>query len=104
MIDPDVLLVTDANASYRYFARELGISHQAVNLNAGIRVRGAIHVQNVNAYHCRFREWLEHFHGVATHYLPNYLGWRWILDTKRVHSPEALLRAAVGSFPHLAVT
>lgn len=104
VIDPDVLLVTDANASYRYFARELGISHQAVNLNAGIRVRGAIHVQNVNAYHSRFREWLEHFHGVATHYLPNYLGWRWILDAKRVHSPEALLRAAVGTFPHLAVT
>jgi hypothetical protein len=43
------LLVTDAHAAYRAFAREAGITHEAVNLRAGIRVRGAIHVQNVNA-------------------------------------------------------
>jgi hypothetical protein len=30
-----------------------------------IRVRGAAHVQNVNAYHRRLREWLRPFHGVA---------------------------------------
>lgn len=94
----DVLLVSDANAAYRYFAREAGISHQSVNLRAGERVRGAIHVQNVNAYHSRFREWLHRFHGVATHYLPNYLGWRWAIDCSRVNSPDALLRSALGVF------
>ena len=82
----------------RYFARETGISHQAVNLRAGERVRGAVHVQNVNAYHRRFREWLAGFHGVATRYLPNYLGWRWALDGNRLDSPDALLRAAIGIF------
>lgn len=95
-LDPDVLLVTDANAAYRYFAREAGIAHEAVNLRAGIRVRGAIHVQNVNAYHSRFREWLSRFHGVATRYLPNYLGWRWALDAQRINSPDALLSTALG--------
>jgi hypothetical protein len=55
VLDHDVLLVTDANAAYRYFAREAGISHEFVNLKAGVRVRGAIHVQNVNAYHSRFK-------------------------------------------------
>lgn len=104
VIDKDTLLVTDSNASYRYFAREAGITHQSINLRAGIRVRGALHVQNVNAYHSRFREWLDRFHGVATHYLPNYLGWRWVLDAKRIASPEALLKATIGAFPHLAVT
>jgi hypothetical protein len=104
VIDKDTLLVTDSNAAYRYFAREAGITHQSINLRAGIRVRGALHVQNVNAYHSRFREWLDRFHGVATHYLPNYLGWRWVLDAKRIASPEALLKATIGSFPHLAVT
>jgi transposase-like protein len=104
VIDKDTLLVSDANASYRYFAREAGITHQAVNLRAGVRVRGALHVQNVNAYHSRFRCWIERFHGVATHYLPNYLGWRWVLDAKRIVSPEALLKATIGAFPHLAVT
>jgi transposase-like protein len=94
----DVLLVSDSNAAYRYFAAEAGISHETVNLRAGIRVKGAIHVQNVNAYHRRFREWLSRFHGVATHYLPNYLGWRWALDAQRINSPETLLKAAIGIF------
>lgn len=98
VLDKDVLLVSDSNAAYRFFARETGISHQAVNLRAGERVRGAVHVQNVNAYHRRFREWLARFHGVATRYLPNYLGWRWALDGNRLDSPDALLRAAIGIF------
>jgi ISXO2-like transposase domain len=34
------------------------------------------HLNNVNAYHGRSKEWLRHFHGVATKTLPNYLGWR----------------------------
>jgi hypothetical protein len=38
------------------------------------------------------------FHGVATHYLPNYLGWRWALDAHRIDSPETLLKAAIGVF------
>lgn len=104
VIDKDVLLVTDSNASYRYFARDTGVSHKAINLSAGVRVRGAIHIQNVNAYHSRFREWMTRFHGVASHYLTNYLGWRWVLDAKRVRSPEALLRSAVGAFPHFSGT
>lgn len=103
-IDKDVLLVTDGHPAYRAFAREAGISHQAVNLRAGIRVQGAAHVQNVNAYHSRLRQWLRPFHGVATRYLPNYLGWRWILDARRIRSPETLLKATLGAFPHLMVT
>jgi transposase-like protein len=104
VIDKDVLLVTDGHAAYRAFAREAGISHEAVNLRAGIRVRGAAHVQNVNAYHSRFRGWLSIFHGVASRYLPNYLGWRWILDAGRIRSPETLLKATLGAFPHLTMT
>ncbi|MBZ2206128.1 IS1595 family transposase [Massilia soli] len=100
----DTLLVSDGNASYRYFARDAGISHEAVNIRQGVRVRGAIHVQNVNAYHSRFREWMSRFHGVATHYLPNYLGWRWAVDAQRIDTPAAMLMAALGVFPHLAGT
>jgi transposase-like protein len=97
-LQPDVLLVTDAHAAYRAFAREAGITHEAVNLQAGIRVRGAIHVQNVNAYHSRLRGWLQPFRGVASRYLGNYLGWRWALDGGRIKTPDALLRAALGVF------
>lgn len=100
----DVLLVSDANASYRYFAREAGISHEAVNLSAGLRINGAFHVQNVNAYHSRLQQWMERFHGVATHYLLNYLGWRRALDTRRLPSPQTMLLAAIGAFPQATVT
>jgi hypothetical protein len=49
VLDEDVLLVSDANAAYRNFAGDIGVSHESVNLCSGIRVNGAIHVQNVNA-------------------------------------------------------
>ena len=35
-----------------------------------------LHINNVNAYHGRLKEWLRPFHGVATKYLHRYLGWR----------------------------
>ena len=98
-LDPQALLVSDANAAYRAFAGKHRIAHQAVNLRAGQRVRlsaaGVIHVQNVNAYHQRFRQWLAPFRGVASRYLPNYLGWRWALDMGRIATVEQLFSIAV---------
>jgi hypothetical protein len=103
-LQTDVLLVSDANAAYRRFASEAGIAHESVNLRKGLRWRrqtntgAAIHVQNVNSYHSRFKNWLRHFHGVATRYLPNYLGWQWAIDMGRIANSEQFLRAALGHF------
>ena len=69
-----------------------------MTLKSGVRVRGAFHVQNVSAYHRRLRGWMERFHGVATFYLPNYLGWRRALDTHRLNTPVDLL-LTVGHLP-----
>ncbi|MTW06006.1 IS1595 family transposase, partial [Duganella ginsengisoli] len=44
------------------------------------------------------------FHGVATRYLPNYLGWRCVLDAGRIDTPESMLKAAIGHFPRFVVT
>ena len=88
MLDQHVLLVTDADAAYRIFAREACIAHESVK-RQGERVRGAVHVQNVNAYHRRFRQWLARFNGLASRYLPNYLGRRWALDGGRIGQAEA---------------
>jgi transposase-like protein len=98
VLAPDTLLVTDGNKAYQTFAIQQGISHQYVNVSAGERVRGAVHVQNVNGYHSRFHTWLRRFNGVATRYLSNYLGWRWSIDQERIRSPETLLRASIGVF------
>jgi transposase-like protein len=94
----DTLLVTDGNKAYQTFSTQQGISHQYVNVSGGERVRGAIHVQNVNGYHSRFHTWLRIFNGVATRYLANYLGWRWSIDQERIRAPETLLRASIGVF------
>ena len=95
---PDVLLVTDGHAAYPAFARSAGISHEAVNAGAGTRSHGALHIENVNAYHSRMRGWLVGFRGVASRYLANYFGWRWALDGQRIASGEVFLRAALGRF------
>jgi hypothetical protein len=90
------MLVTDGHAAYGAFARAAGVSHESVNLQVGGRVRGAVHVQNVNAYHSRLRGWLHHFRGVATRYLHNYCGWRWVIDLDRLGTAQAMLRSALG--------
>jgi len=97
-LEHDVLLVTDSHGAYPAFAREAGISHEAVNVSAGIRKRGALHIQNVNAYHSRMRAWLVPFRGIASRYLSHYFGWRWALDGRRIASWDAFLRAALGRF------
>ena len=84
-------------------AREAGISHKAINVSIGRRIRregnAAYHVQHVNAYHGRLRQWMVRFHGVATKYLANYLAWFRGLDTHRRDTPQKMLFAAVGAFP-----
>src|SRR5918911_681162 len=88
VVAEDAVLCSDGAKAYAAFAAERGIRHEPVNLAAGVRVReGAFHVQNVNAYHGRLKGWMGRFNGVATRYLPNYLGWRRTLE--RAPEPSA---------------
>ena len=94
----DAILCTDGSKVLSSVAEVIGVTHHPVNLSAGIRVDGPWHVQNVNAYHSRLKGWMHRFHGVATHYLSNYLGWRRLID--RSHSKlsaATLLVAALGT-------
>jgi transposase-like protein len=92
----DVLLISDAAAAYRRFAQRCSIIHEAVNVKAGVRERGAIHIQNVNGWHSRFKTWLVRFRGIASRYLVNYSGWQRLLDARRLTTPTQWLCAAVG--------
>ena len=56
---------------------------------------GIVHVQNVNAYDSRLKPWTKRFHGVATKYLENYLGWMRLLDREKNITAKQLL-AVVG--------
>jgi transposase-like protein len=95
VLSHDVLLVSDGANAYHGFAREAHITHKAVNVAAGTRVSGAIHIQNVNAWHSRFKSWLVRFRGVASRYLANYSGWQRLLDAHRLCTPLQWLRAAI---------
>lgn len=98
LLAPDVILCTDGGKALGAVARELGIVHRPINLAGGIRVvAGVYHIQNVNAYDSRLKGWMHRFHGVATHYLANYLGWRRLIEREHgTPSPSSVLRAALG--------
>ena len=101
----DAVLCTDGSgmlakvAKVAKVASDLGIEHHAVTTLRGEHTRGAWHIQNVNAYHSRFKQWMRRFNGVATAYLPNYLGWFRALDRNAQSGakPASLLALAVGS-------
>jgi transposase-like protein len=95
VLPPDVLLISDAAAAYRHFARHTGMTHEVVNASAGERSRGAIHIQNVNSWHSRFKSWLVRFRGVASRYLIHYSGWQRTLDARCLTTPTHWLCAAV---------
>ncbi len=98
VLEKDVIFCSDGAAVYRSVARSLGITHRPVNLAAGVRViAGVYHIQNVNAYHSRLKQWMKRFHGIATQYLENYLGWfRWLDQQENLSSPIVGLQAALG--------
>ena len=95
VLPSDVLLISDSAAAYASFAAAAGITHEAINVRAGKRARGAIHIQNVNGWHSRFKTWLVRFKGVASRYLINYSGWLRLLDARQLLTPALWLCAAV---------
>lgn len=64
---------------------------------SGIHALGAWHIQNVNAYHGRLKQWLRRFNGVATAYLENYLGWFRLMErtTRTPAQPARMLSLAI---------
>jgi transposase-like protein len=95
VLPTDVLLVSDSAAAYARFAADAGITHEPVNVQAGQRVRATYHVQNVNGWHSRFKNWLVRFKGVASRYLAHYSGWLRVLDAQEVQTPAQWLSAAI---------
>jgi hypothetical protein len=73
-IDPSSLLCTDTATNYKIFALMKELKHETVNLSKeGYVKKGIYHLQFVNSYHKRLKDWMQRFQGVATSYLDNYL-------------------------------
>ena len=97
LIDEDILLCSDGNRIYQVFARKLNLTHKIINASAGEHTKeGAYHIQNVNAYDSRLKNWMRHFKGIATKYLESYLGWRRMLDGESGLTPQRVLAMSAG--------
>jgi transposase-like protein len=96
MLGSDALLCTDTSRAYSVIARHARIRHEPINVAAGERVRDRVfHIQNVNAYDSRLKQWMRRFNGVATRYLDSYLGWRRMLERLQDNlNPQAILLSA----------
>lgn len=77
VVTPDNQLCCDGGKAIVSFARKGKIPCCILPKPGGPRPEAPnLHINNVNAYHGRLKEWLRPFHGVATKYLDRYLGWR----------------------------
>lgn len=56
----EAVLCTDGSMALAAAASHIGVEHRAVNINAD---------------HSRLKGWMRRFNGVASSYLPSYLGW-----------------------------
>ena len=95
VVAQDALLVSDGRAAYGQFADHEGLLHIALNANKGERTYGSYNIQNVNAYISRLKDWLRRFKGVATHYLPSYLGWRRMIEREGDLTPARIVMQAM---------
>ena len=95
----DALLVIDGRAAYGQFADHAGLLHIALNASKGWRTYGSYHIQNVNAYISRLKDWLRRFKGVATHSLPTYLGWRRMIEGEGDLTPARIVMQAAPQAP-----
>jgi transposase-like protein len=77
VVTPDNQLCCDGGKAIVSFARKAKIPCCILPKPGGPRPQAPdLHINNVNGYHGRLKEWLRPFHGVATEYLGHYLGWR----------------------------
>lgn len=94
-IENDALLVTDKASSFKAFSRHQSIKHKTIIGAKGKRVDGTYHIQHVNSYHSTLKNWMLRFHGVATKYLNNYLGWAHQLHKQHINDAQQLISLVV---------
>jgi len=98
VVTPENQLCCDGGKAIVGFARKEQIPCCILPSPGGPRPEAPnLHINNVNGYHGRLKEWLRPFHGVATKYLDRYLGWRRTVEALgNDPEPQDWLRSALG--------
>jgi transposase-like protein len=102
VLTPANTFCCDGGKSIVAFARSEGLPVHVLPAPGGPRPEAPqFHINNVNGYHGRFKEWARRFHGVATKNLPNYLGWRRALEALGSNaSTEKWILGSLGLGPY----
>jgi transposase-like protein len=98
VVTPENQLCCDGGKAIVSFARKQQIPCCILPKPGGPRPEAPnLHINNVNGYHGRLKEWLRPFHGVASKYLDRYLGWRRTIEALgNDPAPQDWLRSALG--------
>ena len=106
VVTPHNRFVCDGGKAILAFARRANIPvHVAPAPGKPSPDAPDLHINNVNAYHGRLKEWMRRFHGVATKNLPNYLGWRRALEAWGDQAtPPNWILGAIGMGPYQQLT
>jgi transposase-like protein len=99
-IAPDSLLCIEKSRILVKFAKDAGLAFETMGTKQRKGREKVFHVQTVNAYHSRLKNWIVRFYGVATERLPSYLDWR-RLHEAQLHSPQEWLQAIVNGKIHI---
>lgn len=83
-VSDESIVMTDGFRAYDQFFRTTKVEHIVLpSQNRKPTIKGAYHINNVNALQHRFRNFLRPFNGVSTKYLNNYLGlFLWLENNK----------------------
>ena len=106
IVTPGNHLIGDGGKAIATFARRAGIPfHVVAAPGKPAPAAPHLHINNVNAYHGRLKQWLNRFNGVATKNLPNYLGWRRALEAwgDKLEPPN-WIKGAIGNGPYQQLT
>ena len=95
-------LCCDGGAAITAFARRARVKFHVLPAPGTPKPEAPdLHINNVNAYHGRLKEWMRRFHGVATKNLPSYLSWRRTIEALSTNSvPNAWIMGAAGLGPY----
>ena len=93
-IAPRSLLCIEKSRILIKFAKDENLAFETIGTKQRRGREKIFHVQSVNAYHSRLKNWMGHFNGVATERLPSYLDWR-RLQEMALPTPQEWLRTMV---------
>ena len=93
-IAPDSLLCIEKSRILIKFAKDENLAFETIGTKQRRGREKFFHVQGVNAYHSRLKNWMWHFNGVATERLSNYLDWR-RLQERALSTPQEWLRTMI---------